>query len=91
MNLPTDEPTTRQSIDLTGLPEEVVRAVQSLVGFLKMQTRPAGAAPASFSSSGEWRSRFNEWMREVTARSGRYPPGFVVDDRRETIYEGRGE
>jgi hypothetical protein len=30
-------------------------------------------------------------MREVAARAGRYPPGFMVDDSRETIYEGRGE
>jgi len=31
------------------------------------------------------------WMREVAARETAYPPGFVVDDSRESIYEGRGE
>jgi hypothetical protein len=39
----------------------------------------------------EWRKRFDSWMGEVAARASRYPEGFVVDDGREGIYEGRGE
>ena len=31
------------------------------------------------------------YLREVAERAGRYPEGFVADDSRETIYEGRGE
>ncbi len=38
----------------------------------------------------QWAAEFNAWMGEVAARSA-YPPGFVVDDSRATIYEGRGE
>jgi hypothetical protein len=34
---------------------------------------------------------FNEWMDAVKQRSNRYPQGFVVDDRRESIYAGCGE
>jgi len=30
-------------------------------------------------------------MQEVATRIGRYPEGFVLDDSRESIYEGRGE
>jgi hypothetical protein len=30
-------------------------------------------------------------LRAVAARADRYPAGFVVDDGRESIYEGRGE
>ena len=39
----------------------------------------------------EWQRRFQAWMGEVASRADRYPPGFVVDDSRESIYEGRGE
>ena len=31
------------------------------------------------------------WMADVQKRAHRYPPGFVLDDSRESIYEGRGE
>jgi hypothetical protein len=32
-----------------------------------------------------------DWMAVVKARDSRYPVGFMADDSRETIYEGRGE
>jgi hypothetical protein len=32
-----------------------------------------------------------EWIRIAQERAGRYPPGYVVDDSRESIYEGCGE
>lgn len=37
------------------------------------------------------RAALDQWMRIVHARAGRYPTGFVADDSREVIYEGRGE
>ncbi len=37
------------------------------------------------------RDAFNDWMDAVQQRSNRYPQGFIVDDRRESIYAGRGE
>src|SRR5262245_51325869 len=84
---PAREPS--RSIDVTGLPEEAIRAVELLVSHLRGQgaARPSGA----FSSYEEWAKEFHAWMEEVAARAGRYPPGFMVDDSRETIYEGRGE
>lgn len=50
-----------------------------------------GPSPAQAAHGDEWQRRFQEWMTEVASRAGRYPPGFVVDDSRESIYEGRGE
>lgn len=37
----------------------------------------------------EGRKAFDEWMALIQKRANRYPPGFVVDDSRESIYEGR--
>ena len=31
------------------------------------------------------------WLAEVRARLPRYPPGFLMDDSRESIYKGCGE
>lgn len=42
-------------------------------------------------SSEDRRAALDQWMRMVQERAGQYPEGFVVDDGRETIYEGRGE
>ena len=39
----------------------------------------------------EWKKNFDAWMAGVQARAHRYPPGFVMDDSRESIYAGRGE
>jgi len=39
----------------------------------------------------QWALEFGAWMRAVAARSSSYPPGFIVNDDRESIYEGRGE
>ena len=39
----------------------------------------------------EWKEKFDAWMAEVQTRAHRYPPGFVMDDSRESIYEGCGE
>ena len=37
------------------------------------------------------RIALNEWMTLVRQRADRYPPGFVADDSRESIYGGRRE
>lgn len=39
----------------------------------------------------KWAAEFGEWMRDVAARASVYAEGFVVDDSRESIYQGRGE
>jgi hypothetical protein len=73
-------------IDLTGLPEKAVEAVRTIVEAMRQQ---AAAPPPPVSSPADWQRRFDAYMREVAARAGRYAEGFVVDDGRETIYEGR--
>jgi hypothetical protein len=75
-------------IDLTGLPEKTAEAVRTLVEALRQQ---AGAHPPAPPSADEWRRLYDAYLREVAARAGSYPDGFVADDSRETIYEGRGE
>jgi hypothetical protein len=81
-----EQPERKQTVDVMGLSEEAVRAVESFISALRRQ---AASTPAV--SPDEWAKLFDTWMREVAARAGQYPPGFVVDDSRETIYEGRGE
>ncbi len=76
-----------RSIDVTGLPEQVVEAVRTIVEAMRQQEARPQPAP----SPEEWKRRFDDYLHEVAARAGRYPEGFVLDDSRETIYEGRGE
>jgi hypothetical protein len=84
------QPSTGQgpTLDLTGLPEKAVEAVRTIVEALRQQ---GGTRPPAASSTDEWRRQFEAYLREVAARAGSYPEGFVPDDSRESIYEGRGE
>jgi hypothetical protein len=50
----------------------------------------AAQAPADLPYD-EWKKGFDAWMAGVQSRADRYPLGFVVDDSRESIYEGCGE
>jgi len=36
-----------------------------------------------------WRAELEAWKRDAKSRADRYPPGFVLDDSRETIYRER--
>ena len=36
-----------------------------------------------------WQKEFEAWRRDAENRAGRYPPGFVLDDSRETMYRER--
>jgi hypothetical protein len=36
-----------------------------------------------------WDAELAAWKRDAEGRAGRYPPGFVLDDSRETIYRER--
>ena len=75
-------------IDLTGLPEKAAEAVHTLVEALRQQATIHAPAPLP---PDDWRQLFDAYLREVAARTGRYPEGFVVDDSREAIYEGQSE
>jgi hypothetical protein len=36
-----------------------------------------------------WRAELEAWKRDAESRADRYPPGFVLDDSRETLYRER--
>jgi hypothetical protein len=74
-------PTVRRTIDVSGLPEEAVRAVESIVAML----RPKSFVPPSFRSADEWSQALRAWG----ASHGRLDR--LADDSRDSIYEGRGE
>jgi hypothetical protein len=77
----TTTQTTPRTIDVSGLPEEAIRAVESIVTLL----RPKGQA-ASMPPSVE------EWSRALRAWAASHPRlDQAADDSRESIYEGRGE
>jgi hypothetical protein len=58
---------------------------------LDQLTQGGGPAPsAQLPLTGEaWKRAFEEWTKEIESRAGNYPPGFRVDDSRETIYGER--
>jgi hypothetical protein len=77
------EPTDSKSrtIDVTGLSEKAIRAVESLVATLREQADPA----IHFRSPDEWSKALYEW-----AASHPVLPN-SADWSRESIYAGRGE
>ncbi len=78
----TEQPLPR-TIDVTGLPEEAIRAVESLVGLLRGR---ASLAPVSPFSSRQ------EWIQAIRAWAGSHEPQALgADWSRESIYAGRGE
>ena len=70
-------------LDLTGLPEEAIRAIASLVSLLK--TRSGVSTPAVRPTTEEWTRSLLEWAASHPQLAG------VLDDSRESIYAGRGE
>ncbi len=48
----------------------------------------AGEPPLPLAGDAWW-AELEAWKRDAKDRAGRYPPGFVVDDSRETIYRER--
>jgi hypothetical protein len=73
-----------QTIDVSGLPEAVVNDLQRLVETLK-SAAIAPESPSRTETAEEWISRLREWAESHPKRE------IVIDDSRETIYEGRGE
>jgi hypothetical protein len=79
------DPTMHQTarvIDVTGLPEDAVRAVELLVAQLRGQQRPPTAPQGigSFLSYEEWSKALREWAESHPKRPT------LADDSRETIY-----
>jgi hypothetical protein len=70
-----------RSIDVTGLPEEAIRAVESHVAALREQSRPN----SRYRSHEEWSKAFHEWANSHSTRAK------FADWSRESIYADRGE
>ena len=45
--------------------------------------------PPSPLTGDAWQAEIEAWKQDAESRAGRYPPGFVLDDSRETIYRER--
>jgi hypothetical protein len=81
------EPTPRQvtrSVDLTGLPEDAAKAVESLVSVLREHATKQPALHG-FASRGEWVKAIREWAASHT------PKAAQADWNRESIYADRNE
>jgi hypothetical protein len=79
------EHTTRQvtrAIDLSGLPEDAVRVVETLVSALREDATKQPAIPG-FDSRDEWVKAIREWAGSHIAK------GSEADWSRESIYAGR--
>ncbi len=50
-------------------------------------TSPSPVRPVQYDA--DWQRELDEWCRDAQSRANRYPPGFVLDDSRETIYGER--
>jgi hypothetical protein len=74
---PTQPPPPR-SIDVTGLPDEAVRAVERYVAQLRGQ-EPRGV-PAQFASREEWARAVRTWAESHPQRDA------LADDSREALY-----
>src|ERR1051325_2599847 len=64
--------------------------VEQLILALATENAGNGHPPSSPASVcfDKWKKQFDAWMADVQTRAHRYPPGFVMDDSRESIYEG---
>lgn len=74
-----------QTIDVSGLPEVAIAAIERLVDLLKQQTAREEPPPGPFADREEWRRAFRAWV------DSHAPNPADVDWSRESIYEGRGE
>jgi hypothetical protein len=79
----TTSPLTR-SIDLSGLPEDAVKAVESLVSVLR-EHAIRQPPKSKFASREEWIQAIREWAGSHTAK------GSHADWSRESIYGDRDE
>jgi hypothetical protein len=80
----TDSKQVHRSIDVTGLSEPAIRAVEDLVALLKGEPGKGGMPP-QFGSREEWRKAIRAWA------ASHAPAGTDADWSRESIYAGRGE
>jgi hypothetical protein len=74
-----------RSIDVTGLPDEAIAAVEQIVAVLKKQSAEEGGVPPAFSSREEWRKAVREWAESHSTVNT------SAEWDRDSIYADRGE
>jgi hypothetical protein len=67
-----------------------VTVEQLIAPLLELAAKSNGIQPPAPAFE-DWKKGFDAWMADVQDRARRYPPGFVLDDSRESIYLGCGE
>ena len=82
----------QQTIDVTGLSPEAIRAVQTLIDAFRKQAAQPPAPPSTYWPGPPPGETAEEWIARLRAWSEGHPKRDIeIDDSRETIYEGRGE
>ena len=77
----TSAQTGQRSIEVTGLPEEAIRALEALVAAL----RSPGNLALPYASYEEWSRALREWVQSHPKRDT------DADWSRDSIYAGRGQ
>lgn len=77
--------TLPRTIDVTGLSEDAIATVEKLVGLLRQQGGPAQSPSPAYTSYDEWSRALHAWAASHSHSA------VVLDDSRESIYEGCGE
>jgi len=72
---------------------------QFVAELLELRARRGAARLAETATSGPelslpltgeaWQAELDAWRQDAESRASRYPPGFVLDDPRETLYRER--
>jgi hypothetical protein len=80
-------PVSPQNLDLTGLPAAVADELRKLVATLRDTLAHAPGLPTSVPAEppDAWARRLQVWVDTHPARP------ITIDDRRESLYSGRGE
>jgi hypothetical protein len=80
---------TRRAAALNVTVEQLIAPLLSIA----VENHGSGDAATALSDASfdNWKKKFDAWMVDVQGRAHRYPPGFVMDDSRESIYQGCGE
>jgi hypothetical protein len=80
----TSTQTGRRSIEVAGLPDEAIRALETLVAALRNQ-RSEQIERTAYASYEEWSRALREWVDSHPKRET------AADWSRESIYAGRGQ
>jgi hypothetical protein len=88
LNIP-DDTFRRLATRAAALNISVDELVQPALERLADETGAPRSEPTLPLTGDAWLAEMAAWRRAAEARADRYPPGFVVDDSRETIYRER--